>query len=150
MRKTYVIVGGVAGGASFAARLRRLDETCHIIMFERGEYVSFANCGLPYYVGGTITEKDHLILQTPEEIQDKFNINIHIQTEVTNIIPESKKVIAKNLITGEIIETVYDQLILSPGATPFIPNIQGLSSASNLFTLRTIPDSVKIKESIKA
>ncbi|MDF2614744.1 MAG: Multidomain redox protein (FAD)-dependent oxidoreductase [Clostridia bacterium] len=149
MAKTYVIVGGVAGGASFAARLRRLDETCAIIMFERGEYVSFANCGLPYYVGGTITEKNYLILQTPKEIQDKFNITIHIQTEVTSILPESKKVVSKNVITGEIMETSYDQLILSPGASPFIPNIPGLESASNLFTLRTIPDSVKIKEYIK-
>jgi len=149
MSKTYVIVGGVAGGASFAARLRRLDEACKIIMFERGEYVSFANCGLPYYVGGTITDKNYLILQTPEEIRDKFNITIHIQTEVTTILPESKKVIAKNVLTGEVIETSYDHLILSPGATPFIPDIKGLTSASNLFTLRTIPDSVKIKEYIK-
>ncbi len=149
MNKTYVVVGGVAGGASFAARLRRLDETCTIIMFERGEYISFANCGLPYYVGDTITDQDALILQTPEEIQNKFNIIIHTQTEVTNIFPETKKISAKNLKTGENIETVYDHLILSPGAKPFVPDIKGLSDASNVFTLRTIPDSVKIKEYIK-
>ncbi|WP_070000764.1 DsrE/DsrF/DrsH-like family protein [Cellulosilyticum sp. I15G10I2] len=150
MNKTYVIVGGVAGGASFAARLRRLDETCRIIMFERGKYISFANCGLPYYVGGTITDKNHLILQTPEEIQDKFNITIHIQTEVINILPDSKKVVAKNLMTDEVSEVAYDQLILSPGATPFVPDIMGLSDASNLFTLRTIPDSDNIKSFVKS
>ena len=150
MPKTYVIVGGVAGGASFAARLRRLDETCNIIVFERGKYVSFANCGLPYYIGGSIPEKSHLILQTAEEIQKKFNLQIYIQTEVTQILSESKKVIAKNLVTGEALEVSYDKLILSPGAKPFIPEIKGVNEAANLFTLRTIPDSVRIKDYIKA
>lgn len=149
MNKTYIIVGGVAGGASFAARLRRLDENCRIIMFERGEHVSFANCGLPYYISGTISERNHLILQTPEEIQDKFNIDIHIQTEVTQIVPEMRKVIARHLLTDEIIELTYDELILSPGAKPFVPAIKGLSEATNTFTLRSIADSDRIKQYIK-
>ncbi|HAX73356.1 MAG TPA: CoA-disulfide reductase [Firmicutes bacterium] len=149
MSRKYVIVGGVAGGASFAARLRRLDEEAQIIMVERGAYISFANCGLPYYVGDVIKSQEKLVLQQPEEVKEKFNIDIRILHEVTDIKPDKKSVSIKNLQTGEVLEESYDELILSPGAKPFVPPINGLSNATNLFTVRTIPDAVHIKQYIK-
>lgn len=142
-----VIIGGVAGGASAAARLRRLDEHAQIIILERGEYVSFANCGLPYYIGGVITDKEDLTLQTPESFKNRFNIDVRINNEAVEIEPEKKSVTVKNLKTGEIYTESYDRLILSPGAEPIKPNIDGIQS-DIVFTLRNIPDTLKIKEYI--
>lgn len=145
MSQKILIVGGVAGGATAAARLRRIDESSKIIMFERGEYISFANCGLPYYIGGTITERDALLVQTVEGMSQKFNMDIRNLSEVTKINKEKKTVEVKNLKTGEAYEESYDKLILSPGASPIKPPIPGLSDAKNLFTLRNIPDTDAIK-----
>lgn len=143
-----VIIGGVAGGASAAARLRRLDETAEIIILERGEYVSFANCGLPYYIGGAITEKNNLTLQTPESFRARFNIVVRVNSEAIKIDPEAKTVTVKNLKSGESYEESYDNLILSPGAEPIKPNIKGIDS-DIVFTLRNIPDTLKIKRYIE-
>jgi CoA-disulfide reductase len=140
-----IIIGGVAGGATTAARLRRLDEQAEIILFERGEYISFANCGLPYYIGGTISERDHLLVQTVEGMSEKFNIDIRNLSEVTRINQEQKTVEVKNLRTGETYEEAYDKLVLSPGASPIKPPIPGIDTAEALFTLRNIPDTDKIK-----
>ena len=144
--KKVVIVGGVAGGATTAARLRRLDENIEIIMIERGEYISFANCGLPYYIGGAIQERDALLLQTVEGMSKKFNMDIRNLSEVTSINRERKVVEIKNLATGETYEENYDVLVLSPGASPIKPPIPGINEANALFTLRNIPDTDKIKE----
>lgn len=143
-----VIIGGVAGGASAAARLRRLDESAEIIILERGEYVSFANCGLPYYIGGVITEKGKLTLQTPESFRARFNIDVRVNNEAVKIVPETKTVTVKNLKTGESYTESYDNLILSPGAEPIRPNIEGVDS-DIVFTLRNIPDTLKIKQYIE-
>lgn len=144
-----VIIGGVAGGASAAARLRRLDESAEIVVFERGEYVSFANCGLPYYIGGVITEKSNLTLQTPESFRARFNIDVRVNSEALKIDPKAKTVTVKNLISGKIYTESYDNLILSPGAEPIKPDIEGADS-DTVFTLRNIPDTVKIKEYIES
>lgn len=143
-----VIIGGVAGGASAAARLRRLDESADIIMLERGDYVSFANCGLPYYIGGVITDKNNLTLQTPQSFRSRFNIDVRVNSEAIKIDPESKTVTVKNLKSGEIYTESYDNLILSPGAEPIKPNIDGIDS-DIVFTLRNIPDTMKIKQYIE-
>lgn len=145
MSKKIVIVGGVAGGATTAARLRRLDEQSEIVMFERGEYISFANCGLPYYIGGTIPERDSLLVQTVEGMSKKFNLDIRNLSEVTTINRDQKTVEVKNLKTGEVYEESYDYLVLSPGASPIKPPIPGIEEAEALFTLRNIPDTDKIK-----
>lgn len=145
MAKKIVIVGGVAGGATTAARLRRLDEKTEIVMIERGEYVSFANCGLPYYIGGAIQERDALLVQTVEGMSKKFNMDIRNLSEVTRIDRERKMVEIKNLKTGETYEENYDVLVLSPGASPIKPPIPGIAEAEALFTLRNIPDTDKIK-----
>lgn len=142
-----IIIGGVAGGASAAARLRRLDETAEIIILERGEFVSFANCGLPYYIGGTITDKGNLTLQTPESFKARFRIDVRVFNEAVKINPEAKTVTVKDLRSGEIYEEGYDNLILSPGAEPIRPNLEGIDS-DNVFTLRNIPDTLKIKHYI--
>lgn len=139
-----VIVGGVAGGASAAARLRRLDEKAQIIIFERGEYISFANCGLPYYIGGEITERSALTLQTPQSFKARFNIDVRVNSEVVKVQPEQKNVLVKDARTGETYTESYDQLILSPGAEPIVPPIAGIQS-HKVFTLRNIPDTLKIK-----
>ena len=139
-----LIIGGVAGGASAAARLRRLREKDEIVMLERGEYVSFANCGLPYFIGGVITDKSKLTLQTPESFKARFNIDVRVQSEAVKIDPAQKTVAVKDLKTGEIYNESYDNLILSPGAEPVKPNIEG-ADASFVFTLRNIPDTLKIK-----
>ncbi len=142
-----IIIGGVAGGATAAARLRRLDEKAEIIILERGEYVSFANCGLPYYIGGVITDRGDLTLQTPQSFKARFNIDVRVFNEAVIINPDSKTVTVKNLRTGETYEETYDNLILSMGAEPIRPNIKG-ADGSNVFTLRNIPDTLKIKNYI--
>ena len=146
MMKT-IIIGGVAGGATAAARLRRLDEKAEIIILERGEYVSFANCGLPYYIGGVITDREDLTLQTPESFKARFNIDVRVLNEAVKVSPDTKTVTVKNLRTGETYEEPYDNLILSMGAEPIRPNIEG-ADGSNVFTLRNIPDTLKIKNYI--
>lgn len=143
-----VIIGGVAGGASAAARLRRLDESAQIIILERGEYVSFANCGLPYYIGGVITDKNNLTLQTPKSFRARFNIDVRVNSEAVKIDPKAKTVEVKNLKTGDSYTESYDNLILSPGAEPIRPNLDGIDSEI-VFTLRNIPDTLKIKEHIE-
>jgi CoA-disulfide reductase len=145
MAKKVVIVGGVAGGATTAARLRRLDEQTEIVMIERGEYISFANCGLPYYIGGTIQERDALLVQTVEGMSKKFNMDIRNLSEVTRIDRERKVVEIYDLNTGKTYEENYDVLVLSPGASPIKPPIPGIDEAEALFTLRNIPDTDKIK-----
>jgi CoA-disulfide reductase len=145
MAKKVVIVGGVAGGATTAARLRRLDEQTEIVMIERGEYISFANCGLPYYIGGAIQERDALLVQTVEGMSKKFNMDIRNLSEVTRIDRERKVVEIHDLKTGKKYEENYDVLVLSPGASPIKPPIPGIDEAEALFTLRNIPDTDKIK-----
>ena len=142
-----IIIGGVAGGATAAARLRRLDEKAEIIILERGEYVSFANCGLPYYIGGVITDRGDLTLQTPQSFKARFNIDVRVLNEAVKINPNTKTVTVKNLRTGETYEDAYDNLILSMGAEPIRPNIES-ADGSNVFTLRNIPDTLKIKNYI--
>lgn len=143
-----LIIGGVAGGASTAPRLRRLDEHAQIIMFERGEYVSFANCGLPYYIGGEIQKKESLTVQKPEDFREKFNIDVRILNEVTSIHPSEKTISVKNLATGELYTESYDKLVISTGAEPVKPPIQGIDS-DKVFTLRNIPDTYRIKDYIE-
>ncbi|MCM1271556.1 MAG: CoA-disulfide reductase [Ruminococcus flavefaciens] len=143
-----VIIGGVAGGASAAARLRRLDESAEIIVLERGGYVSFANCGLPYYIGNVITNKNNLTLQTPESFRARFNIDVRVNSEALKIDPDTKTVLIKNLQSGSSYTESYDDLILSPGAEPIRSNIDGIDS-NFVFTLRNIPDTLKIKEYIE-
>lgn len=142
-----VIVGGVAGGATAAARIRRLDEQAEIIVFERSGYISYANCGLPYYIGGTITDENELTLQTPKSFWQRFRVQMKVHHEVTEINPETKTVKVKNLESGEDFIERYDQLILCPGAKPIKPNFAGVDS-SRLFTLRTVEDTLKIKKYI--
>ncbi|EJP6472503.1 FAD-dependent oxidoreductase [Clostridium botulinum] len=144
MNKKVLIIGGVAGGASAAARLRRLDENAQIIMFERGEYISFANCGLPYYIGETIKERDNLLVQTPEAMMGRFNIDVRVNSEVTSIDTKEKKVTVNSKEKGKYEET-YDYIIMSPGAIPIKPPIEGINN-SKIFTLRNIPDTDKIKD----
>lgn len=144
-----IIVGGVAGGASAAARLRRLDEKCEITMYERGEYISFANCGLPYHIGGSIEDRESLLVQTPENMSARFNFAIKTFHEVISIDTKNKKVKVKNWKSNNIFEDSYDYLVLSPGAAPIKPPIPGIES-DNIFTLRTIPDMDKIIAAMKA
>lgn len=141
----YLIVGGVAGGATTAARLRRLDEACEIILFERGEYISYANCGLPYYIGGTITERENLFVQTPESFGKRFNLEVRNLNEVISINKSEKKITVKNLRTGETYDETYDKLILSPGAEPVRPPLPGINQ-EGIFTLRSVPDTDRIKK----
>lgn len=145
MSKKVLIVGGVAGGASAAARLRRIDEECEIVMFEKGEFISFANCGLPYYIGGTINDRSKLIVQTVDAMEEKFNLDIRNFSEVIKINRDAKTVEVKNHKTGKTYEESYDILVLSPGANPIKPPIPGLTECDNLFTLRNIPDTDAIK-----
>lgn len=140
-----VIIGGVAGGATAAARLRRLDEKAEIVVFEKSGYVSYANCGLPYYIGGDITDKKKLTLQTPESFKSRFNIDIRVKNEVTSINPKTKTVTVKDLSSGKEYSESYDKLILSPGAKAVVPPIKGVESAK-VFTLRTVEDTFKIKD----
>ena len=144
-----VIVGGVAGGATAAARIRRLDEAAEIIVFERSGYVSYANCGLPYYIGDVITDPSALTLQTPESFFSRFRVNMKVRHEVTAIHPDQKTVSVKNLETGEVFEESYDKLLLSPGAQPTQPRLPGVG-LDRVFTLRTVEDTFRIKEHINA
>lgn len=142
-----IIVGGVAGGATAAARIRRLDEYAEITVFEKSGYISYANCGLPYYIGDVITDSEELTLQTPESFLKRFRINMKIHHEVISIHRERKTVLVKNLENGEIFEENYDKLILSPGAKPTQPRLPGVG-IDKLFTLRTVEDTFLIKEYI--
>lgn len=144
MDKKVVIVGGVAGGASTAARLRRNDETVEIVMFEKGEYISFANCGLPYYIGETIEKRSALLVQTPEAMKARFNIDVRVQSEVLSIDRNNKTVDVKNHVTGETYKETYDILVLSPGSVPLKPPIPGIDSP-HIFSLWNIPDTDAIK-----
>jgi len=148
MAKKVLIVGGVAGGASAAARLRRLDEKAKIIIFERGDYISFANCGLPYYIGRTIKNRDDLLLQTPESFKKRFNVDVRVKSEVVKINRRKKTVDVIELSTGNKYTEKYDRLILSPGAEPVRPAIDGIDS-SRIFTLRNVADMDRIDEFIK-
>lgn len=143
-----IIIGGVASGASAAARLRRLDENAEIIILERGEFISFANCGLPYFIGGEITDRNMLTLQTPASFKARFNIDVRVFSEAIKISPHKKTVTVKDAQSGVVYEESYDNLILSPGAEPIKPNMVGIDS-DNIFTLRNIPDTLKIKNYIE-
>ncbi|MDO5713104.1 MAG: CoA-disulfide reductase [Tissierellia bacterium] len=145
MKKTIVIVGGVAGGASAAARLRRLSEDTEIILLEKGEYISFANCGLPYYIGGSIAERDALLVQTVEGMSQRFNIDIRNFNEAISINKEEKTIKVRDIQKHEEYDLSYDYLLLSPGAAPIQPPIPGLEESSDIFRLRNIPDTDKIK-----
>ena len=142
-----VIVGGVAGGATAAARIRRLDEQAEIVMFERSGYISYANCGLPYYIGDVITNPQALTLQTPENFFLRFRVNVKVRHEVTSIHPDKKTVSVKDLETGEMFEESYDKLLLSPGAKPTQPRVPG-TGLDRVFTLRTVEDTFDIKKYI--
>ncbi|MBE5868595.1 MAG: CoA-disulfide reductase [Lachnospiraceae bacterium] len=142
-----VIVGGVAGGATAAARIRRLDEQAQIVVFERTGYISYANCGLPYYIGDVITDGEELTLQTPESFFDRFRVDVRVHHEVIAIDPYCKEVRVKNLQTGEEFQESYDKLLLSPGARPVQPKVSGVG-LSKVFTLRTVEDTFRIKEYI--
>lgn len=144
MSKKVLIVGGVAGGASAAARLRRLDETADITIFERGGSVSFANCGLPYYISGVIADRDSLLVQTPESLYERFRIKVKVRHEVTSIDRQKKQIAVKNLNTGEQFSEGYDVLVLSPGADAVVPPIPGIDS-EKVFTLRSMEDTDAIK-----
>lgn len=142
-----VIVGGVAGGATAAARIRRLDEKAEIVVFERSGYISYANCGLPYYIGDVITEPGDLTLQTPESFFARFHISMKVHHEVAAIHPDKKTISVKNLETGESFEESYDKLVLSTGAKPVQPRLPGIG-IKKLFTLRTVEDTFRLKEYI--
>ena len=142
-----IIVGGVAGGATAAARIRRLDEMAEIVVFERSGFISYANCGLPYYIGDVITDAEELTLQTPESFYSRFRVDMRVHHEVTAIHPEKKTVSVKNLKTGERFEESYDKLILSPGAKPTKPRFPG-ADLDKVFTLRTVEDTLRIKNYI--
>lgn len=147
-QRKIVIVGGVAGGATAAARLRRLDEHAEIIMFERGEHISYANCGLPYYIGGVIPKRQSLLVQTVQGMSKRFRLDIRTEQEVTAIDRDRHIVSVRNGKTGELYEEAYDTLILSPGAKPIVPPIEGLNEAKQMFTLRSIPDTDRIKRHV--
>ncbi|MBN1138073.1 MAG: FAD-dependent oxidoreductase [Anaerolineae bacterium] len=142
-----VIVGGVAGGASTAARLRRLDERAEIVILERGPYVSFANCGLPYHIGGVIPDRRRLVLQTPQDLKARFNVEVRIRHEVLQIDRPAKEVVVRDLDTGNAYRERYDKLVLSPGAAPVVPPVPGYD-LPNVFSLRTIPDMDAIKAAV--
>ncbi|NCD06838.1 MAG: pyridine nucleotide-disulfide oxidoreductase [Spirochaetia bacterium] len=146
--KTYVVVGGVAGGAGVAARLRRLDEAATIIMYEKGPYVSFANCGLPYYAGGTIKDRDNLFVTPVSTFTNAFNIDVRVDTEVVSIDRENKSVKAINTLTKKESVQKYDHLVLSPGCEPFIPPINGMDDSA-IFTVRNVPDIDRVVEKLQ-
>lgn len=140
-----VIIGGVAGGASAAARLRRLDEKMEIVVFEKSGYISYANCGLPYYVGGIITDPEELTLQTPESFYSRFQVNMKVRHEVIAIDPADKKVTVRDLDGDRVFEESYDKLIISTGAKPIHPNMPGIDD-ERLFTLRTVEDTFRVHD----
>jgi NADPH-dependent 2,4-dienoyl-CoA reductase/sulfur reductase-like enzyme/rhodanese-related sulfurtransferase len=143
-KNKYIIIGAVAGGASTAARLRRLEEHADILIFEKGAYISYANCGLPYYIGNVIEDRNKLFVQTAQSFKERFNIDVRIQTEVISINPELKQITAKNLITEEQYIESFDKLVLSPGAEPVVPPFPGVQN-NKIFTLRNVPDTDTIK-----
>ena len=145
----YLIIGGVAGGATVAARLRRMDEKAEIILFEKGEYVSYANCGLPYYIGNIIPEREQLFVQTAQGITSRYEIDIRLKSEVLSIDRVAKRVEVKDLSSGEIYSESYDKLVMSPGAEPLKPPVPGINNKC-IFTLRNVPDTDRIKEYIKS
>ena len=140
-----VIIGGVAGGATAAARIRRIDEQAEIIVFERSGFISYANCGLPYYIGGTIEDEDNLTLQTPESFWRRFRVKVNVHHEVIAIHPDNKTVTVKNLENGKIFTESYDKLLLSPGAKPIKPRFEGIDT-DKIFTLRTVEDTLRLKK----
>jgi NADPH-dependent 2,4-dienoyl-CoA reductase/sulfur reductase-like enzyme len=146
MSKKVLIVGGIAGGASAAARLRRLDEEAEIILFERGEYISFANCGLPYYIDESIKDRSKLLIQTPEMMKNRFNIDVRTRSEVIHVDTATNKITVREG-ERETYEESFDYLILSPGAEPLRPEIPGIHS-DKIFTLRNIPDTDRIKSHV--
>ena len=141
----YIIVGAVAGGASTAARLRRLDEHAEIVIFEKGAYISYANCGLPYYIGNVIKDRNKLFVQTATAFHQRFNIDVRVQTEVLEVNAGTKTILARNLNTGEEYSETYDKLVLSPGAEPIRPPLPGITN-EGIFTLRNVTDTDFIKE----
>ena len=144
----YIIIGAVAGGASTAARLRRLDEHAEIILFEKGEFISYANCGLPYYIGDVIKDRNKLFVQTAASFNQRFNIDVRVTTEVTHVDPAKKTITAVKQSTGEVYEESYDKLVLSPGAEPLRPPLPGITS-EGIFTLRNVRDTDSIKSYIR-
>ncbi len=149
MSKKVLIVGGVAGGASVAARVRRLDEHAEVTMFERGPYVSFSNCALPFFLSRMVAQSDDLVLMNPEQFAKQYNINAKVYSEVIDVKPDQHKVVVKNVLTGETYEEVYDKLFLSPGANPILPrSIKGIES-EHVFPVRNVPDIVKIDDYIQ-
>lgn len=149
MKRKILIIGGVAGGASAAARLRRLSEEDEIIMFEKGPHVSFSNCALPYHLSGVIDEADKLVLMSPEKFLVQYNIQARVNNEVLSINKEEKSVQVKNLLTGETYKESYDKLVLSPGAKPIVPNIPGIEEV-NIFTIRNVVDIDKLNKYVKS
>lgn len=145
----YIIIGAVAGGASTAARLRRMDEQAQIVIFEKGDYISYANCGLPYYIGDVIKDRNKLFVQTAASFHQRFNVDVRVQTEVTAIHPAQKTITARNLITGTEYTETYDKLVLSPGAEPVRPPLPGIGS-KGIFTLRNVADTDFIKQYIQS
>ncbi len=148
MGKKVVIIGGVAGGATAAARLRRLDETANIVMFERGDYISYANCGLPYHVSGVIRSRDALLLQTPSAMMKKFNMDVRVRQEIVSIDRANKTVTVKKVDNGETYQESYDTLVLATGSSPVRPPIPGID-AENILTLWTVPDTDKLKSRVR-
>ncbi|MBK8953506.1 MAG: FAD-dependent oxidoreductase [Chitinophagaceae bacterium] len=144
----YIIIGGVAGGASTAARLRRIEEKAEIILFEKGEFISYANCGLPYYIGDVIKERNQLFVQTAANFKQRFNIDVRVSSEVTAIDPEKKTVSVTDLISGRQYTETYDKMVLSPGAEPIRPPLPGIDLAG-IFTLRNVNDTDRIKEYVQ-
>lgn len=144
-----VIVGGVAGGATAAARIRRLDEDAEITIFEKSGYISYANCGLPYYIGGEISDREELTLQTPESFNARFRVDVKVRHEVVAINPDRKTVTVRNLSGGEVFEEKYDKLVLSMGAKPIRPNLPGIDD-ERIFTVRNVEDTFRIKDYIDA
>ncbi|EDL62763.1 pyridine nucleotide-disulphide oxidoreductase family protein [Bacillus sp. SG-1] len=145
MKKRVLVVGGVAGGATTAAQLRRMDNDCEIIVFEKDEYISFGNCGMPYYLGEVIQERDHLFAATPQSMKEKLNINVRTFNEVLSIDRKQKSITVKDVRSNKEYQEHYDTLVLAPGAAPFIPPIEGLEQ-SNYFVLRNIEDMDTIKQ----
>lgn len=146
MSKRILIIGGVAGGASVAARARRIDEDAEIIMFEKGPHVSFSNCALPFHLSGMVENGDDLVLMCPEQFKKQYKIEARVNSEVVKIKREEKKVVVKNVLTGEESEESYDKLVLSPGANPILPrSIEGITG-SNVFTVRNVVDIKKTKK----
>ncbi|NMB01540.1 MAG: FAD-dependent oxidoreductase, partial [Firmicutes bacterium] len=148
MGKKILIIGGVAGGASVAARARRLDEFAEIIMFEKGPHVSFSNCSLPFYLSGMVKESEDLVLMDPETFLSQYNIQARVNHEVTKINRENKRVSVKNLLTGKEYEEDYDELVISTGANPIIPNIEGAQD-SHVFIVRNVVDIEKLGQFLK-